>query len=121
VSIFKIFYAILIVLFCIGCASNINTIFCKIYGVNKNPTWMGGIVFKLSEPVKKLNITIDDYMVVENVFTDNIEIKNIPMGNRKFKIVSKSYNNIDGLNKDTLINIEPEVIKTFLIQVAHRK
>jgi hypothetical protein len=89
-----------LLLFTVGCAKDF-------YGNYENPEGndaTGSLLIKLSAPVQNVSVTIDDQLIAENKYTDQILIDNVPAGEHAVNVVASSSNRND-LDKTLTVDI----------------
>lgn len=97
---------IVVLLICcalVGCASNVH--------LNLDPgaqvsTPTGTLVVKLSEPLEKVNVTIDGNLVCEDKYTERIEVKGVAAGEHEVRITGSGSFRKEPLAEEETVNIK---------------
>jgi hypothetical protein len=96
-----------------GCASNV---YIKYSGLSETQEY-GSVVVKLSEPMQKVNVTLDDNIVVEDKHTKRVQIDQVPVGKRSVNVIAEGSNRKEALNKTLDVVVEPNQTKMLLLDV----
>jgi hypothetical protein len=96
-----------------GCAKNVLV---RYGGIDDGPQF-GTIVVKLSEPMSKVSITVDNINVVEDKTTKRVTIENVPSGKRHIHVIAQSSERKDSLNREIVVDVRPNQENTVLIEV----
>lgn len=108
----KLWLLILPFLF-ISCAKDYYTTFQS----DSDEKEYGSLIVKFSNPIKNVNITVDDNLIAEDKFTERVEVDNMPVGEHKIKVIASSWELKNDVNKIEEIDIQPNGKQTMLVQV----
>jgi len=76
----------------------------------------GTIVAKLSVPIQRVSVTVDDYLVVEDEHTEFVRIDNVPSGRRTVHIVGYTFER-DPLDMQVAVVVSPGQTETVLAEI----
>lgn len=107
----KILFIVLILIVLTGCASDV---FMKYPDVNDS-AGKGRILVKLSEPMEKVNVSVDGRLLVEDTHTKRVEIQDVPIGERTVEIAASGEFRSRSIKFDRKITVEENKDTTILI------
>ena len=94
-----------------GCAKDVRVRYAVV------PDESGTVVIKLSAPMEKVSVTVDDNMVVEDAHTQRIQVENVPVGKRKIHIIAESGERKEKLDKELEVIVKSNETSAVLVEV----
>ena len=99
----------LIIIMC--CASNVY----KRYPYPDNSRGTERLIIKLTEAVEKVNVKIDGALVVEDKYTERVEIQAVPVGERDVEIAASGSYRMSSIAVSKTITIKANQDEVILI------